>query len=344
MTSQNPDTPLRVTREEIYQAAYNLWLKKIYPSANKIRELLGTRGSYKTIQLYLDSWFKETWEQPRGDDPLWQDLVKMRKKYEQQAKTDATNQIQNVKQECERQILESQELQRLAEQEKNTLAKKLQELENFTENLKENHQILNSKYREQEKQFYLAEQSVSTLKEELQNNKSNAEKQFRAQTADYENRLSLLTKQAEQDKSQLFDKINLLEKNYNDLKQSSGNQITDLKLKVQGLENALIQANEKEIRYITDLEKIHLQFATILEENNQIKNEKFLQSEKINNSEKEVSISQEKLKLSHIQIDDLKQQNKDMQRQLLDYSARIGQLEQKMATYKSNKKDKSTKP
>ncbi len=344
MTTQNHEFSSRVTAEEIYQAAYNLWLQKIYPSANKIRELLGNRGSFKTIQIYLDNWFKEAWEQPRADDPLWQELAKMRKKYEQQAKTVATNQIQATQQECEHKILESQQLQILIEQERDTLAKQLQELQAFAENLKQTNQSLNTKYNEQEKNLYLAEQTNRTLEKELQKSKEDSQKQLNAQSRDYEAQLSRMNKQVEQDKKQLSEKINLLEKDNDELKLSFGNQITDLLLKHKELEIALKQSKEKEIFCNIEIEKINSLYVKSQEEINYLKNERLSLSENLHNSEKVLSLMQEKLIQAQTQMDDLKQQKKDQQKQLLDYSAKLGQFEEIISSLRKRlKKEKPAK-
>ena len=51
--------PTRISEREVWEAANSLWAKKIDPSYNKVRELLGNRGSFRTIQLYLDTWRRQ---------------------------------------------------------------------------------------------------------------------------------------------------------------------------------------------------------------------------------------------------------------------------------------------
>lgn len=335
----------RITEREVWEAANNLWVKKVDPSSNKVRELLGNRGSFRTIQMYLDTWRRQEIEQPALDDPLWQELVKMRKKYEQQAKMIATNQIQAIQQECEHKLLESQEFQRHIEQERDTFAIQFQELQTFTENLKESHQLLNNQYNEQEKNLYLAEQTNRTLENEMQKSKDDSQKQLNSQSRDYENQLSRLNMQFEHDKKQLSEKINLLEKDNDELKLSFGNLITDLRLNNQELELVVKQSKEKEVFYNAEIEKINSLYAKSQEKIHHLKNEKLSLSEKMHHSEKELSISQEKLKQANTHIDDLKQQNKDQQKQLLDYSAKLGQFDEIISSlHKRLKKEKPAKP
>ena len=178
----------------------------------------------------------------------------------------------------------------------------------------------------------------------MQKSKEDSKKQLNSQSRDHENQLSRLHKQVEQDKKQLKDKINLLENDNNELKQFFGNQITDLRLKNQELELAIKQTQEKEIFSNIEIKKVNALYAKSQEEIHKLKNEKLSLSEKIYGSEKELSISQEKLKQAHAQIDDLKQQNKDQQKQLLDYSAKLGQFEEIISSLqKQLKKEKPTK-
>jgi chromosome segregation ATPase len=153
-----------------------------------------------------------------------------------------------------------------------------------------------------------------------------------------------MNKQVEQDKKQLSEKINLLEKDNDELKLSFGNQITDLLLKHKELEIALKQSKEKEIFCNIEIEKINSLYVKSQEEINYLKNERLSLSENLHNSEKVLSLMQEKLIQAQTQMDDLKQQKKDQQKQLLDYSAKLGQFEEIISSLRKRlKKEKPAK-
>ncbi len=322
------DQPIYVTREAVFKSCDLLWSQKEVPSPQKVREMLGS-GSMTTINKYIKLWRAEEWNQ-NIPDALNKAVNELRRQIRNESKDD----IKKIEQEASQKVREAQDRQHAIEQEHEITVKQLQELNIFSNNLQESNQSLNKKYNEQEKEFYITQKEKLSLEKELQDSKKEAERKLNAQSRDYENRITQLNKQTEQDKKQLSDKINLLEKDRDELKQSFGNHITDLKIKIQGLESNIKQAHDKEKTYKTEIDKYNAQYGKAQKDIHDLQNEKLILSQEMHNREKELSISQEKLKQFQSQIDELKLQNKELQKLLLD---RVGRLEQKISSRKRKK-------
>lgn len=332
---------IRITEREVWDAANGLWAKKIDPSSNKVRELLGNRGSFRTIQLYLDTWRRQDIEQPALDDPLWQELNKMRKKVEQQAKTVANTQIQVIQQECDIKLLEMQELQRLAEQERDTLKQQIEEQKFLLEKLNVENNELKQNFYEQEKRLVAAECSKQLLDKQLQDLKESSEKQLNAQAKEYQKEIDILNKQIEYNKNQFEEKTIMLTNKYEEQKSMLEKSITELLLKNSDSSFQLKQANEKEARHLAEITANKEQNDEILKELNHMKNENGNLTERLYLKEKELAIMEEKLKQSTLIIDNLKSQNQEVQERATYHNQRIGQLEERIATLMKQKKQKN---
>ena len=334
-------TALRVTEQQVWQAANSLWVKKIDPSANKIREVLGHRGSFRTIQTYLDSWRKQVWDQPAVDDPLWQELVKMRKKNELQANSTALKKIHEIQQECSYKITLAQELQIAAEQQREALGKQLQGAQQELAKLIDEHQALYNRFNEEQKSRDVAEQLNQSLEKELHQTRLQTEKQLNAHSKDYEKNITALNLQIAQSQKQFDDKYDELAKIHDEVKQVLGGQITDLRLKNQELSMDIEQTKIKEPVTLAEIETLKSQNIKSLAEIKQYQNEQQVHMDIQHGYEKELAIMQEKLKQSQLHVDELKHDNNELQKQLLNYSVKLGQLEEKIATLKYRTKEEA---
>lgn len=322
----------RITEREVWKAANSLWAKKVDPSSNKVRELLGNRGSFRTIQLYLDTWRRQQIEQPAFDDPLWQELSKMRKKVEQQAKSAANSQIHAIQQECEGKLLEMQELQLLAEQERDTLKHQLQDLKSLLEKLNIEHNEVKEKFYDQEKRLVAAVCSKQLIEMQLQELKESSEKQLKIQTQEHQKEIDILNKKIRNNQSQFEEKLNFLSAKHEEQKSLLEKNITELLLKNSDLNFSLKIANEKEAQYLVEISTKKDQYDKLLKEIDRAENENNNLTEKLHFKEKELAVIEEKLKQSILIIDNLSSQQQEEQKQAIYYSQRIGQLEERIAT------------
>lgn len=324
--------PIRVTEREVWEAANGLWAKKIDPSSNKVRELLGNRGSFRTIQLYLDTWRRQQIEMPALDDPLWQELNKIRKKVEQQAKSSANSQIQAIQHEYDSKLLEMQELQRLSEQERDTVTQQLQEHQALLKKLNVEHDELKQKFYDQEKRLVAAECSKQLLEKQLQELKESSEKQLNIQAIEHQKEIDILNTQIENNKNQFDEKTNLLSNKHEEQKSLLEKNITELLLKNSDLSFSLKIANEKEAQHLSEITANKEQYEKLLKEIEHMNNENGNLIERLHIKEKELAIMEERLKQSTFVIENLISQHQEVQETAIYHNQRIGQLEEKIAT------------
>ncbi len=325
----------RITEREVWEAANSLWAKKIDPSSNKVRELLGNRGSFRTIQLYLDTWRRQQIEQPGLDDPLWQELSKMRKKVEQQAKSVANSHIQTIQQECDGKLFEMQELQRLAEQERDTLKQQLQEQQSLLEKLNVEHDEIKEKFYDQEKRLIAAECSKQLLEKQLEGLKESSERQLNTQAQEHHKEIDILNKQIRYNEKQFEEKLSYLSNKHEEQKSLQEKNITELLLEKTNLNFLIKQAKERESQHLVDITNINNKYTKLLNETNLIKNKNEILIEKLHQRDKELAVMDEKLKQSTLVIDNLRSQNQEVQEKAVYYNLIIGQLEEKIAAFKN---------
>ncbi len=326
------ETSIRITEREVWEAANSLWAKKIDPSSNKVRELLGNRGSFRTIQMYLDTWRRQQIELPSAEDPIWQELIKMRKKYQQQSLNEAIKKIQAIEQFCEHKIIEAQELQRVSEQQNEALVNQLQDLNEKLMKLDNAYEILSKSFNEEEKKLYLSEQLNISLEKELNHFKIISEKIIADLTQNNEIEITNLKIQIKKTQENYDDKMKTLDEKYNEDRKIFHEQNIELLLKNQRLSQMLEQVKENGQALANQLELIKKENEHLQNIINDYQDEKqeFIKAK--HQLENVTVVMDEKIKQLKSSNGELKIANINLQNTLLEQNKKIGNLEEKIIT------------
>jgi chromosome segregation ATPase len=313
-----------ITEEEVWKIADSCYAKKVWPTQEKVRELLGNRGSFTTIQKYLDSWRQTEYPLPDKFDALFRLYAEIRKEACRDLDETRASLEENYRKQIEEAVIRVND----AEQEKASALKVLEDLRQELAKLSNIKIELENKLVQEEKGRSIAEEANRLLKQQLQEVKINHQQQIDQLANQREQSRQQLENQHIKNQQEYEARIDKLENQLGENNKHYFKEIEDLKANNEGLRLKLEVANKENAITVTNLEayKSKCSDAEIKLSKLELTNLKGIQ--KLQALEKEFAAN--RAENTHLlgQITECKQQIKEQQKSLLEANIYIGKLEE----------------
>lgn len=321
-----------ITEAEVHSVLNQLWSKKLNFNKEKVRELLGNRGSFVTITRYMDTWKQDTFPLPDGFDTLLKAYGSIHKLASRGFEVN----LKTIKADYEAKLLEAQDAKDVVENQHQTALQDLELTKKEISELSNLHQKVTNLWQEEEKKRLVTEETNRQLQQQITDCKRNYQQQIATafqqhehQKQEWQTQQVLLQQSYDAKILELEEQLKKQEQLYRDV-------VEGLKLQNQRLELQVTQLNTENENQLTKFNLLSHQFKAL---EHSIKKHESVQLE-LNSQlqEKEKDLLVTNIENQHLQnkLDEDKQQIKVLHQSLLESNLKIGQLEEKLLQINNN--------
>lgn len=333
----------RLTYEDYCVVADRLFYEEMeMPTANKTYKVL-QYGSLATHQLYLRRWREERKRKPSTLPEQIETLLVQKTKQLADSVWDALNKgsneiITNIKHESEHALKTVTEEKRNAHIERESAISELALLKEQHEAAQQKIKELEHQLKEEQKLLFAAEQSRGALLIQINEIKQSAKQQIGEAKQQYSENIQLLKEQHQKTELKMKHDIEVINNSWQGDKNSYKNQIKEMEDALDRVKHNKELADKENIGLTAKLEEMQ---ARVIEAKSLIER---LNADKLNCQEKMQLFEIENIRATtelveaKEQLNNSKQQISKLQKQLLDYSIKIGSLEEKNKQYKNKYK------
>lgn len=192
-----------ISEAEVHCVLNQLWTNKITFSKEKVRELLGHRGSYTTISKHIDSWRQDSFPSPDGFDVLLKAYASIQK----MASREFEVSLKAITTEYEEKLMKAQDARAFVQNQHKEALQQLESSKNEILELFKSHKETVNSWQNEEKKCLIIEETNRLLQQQLQDAKLNYQQQKESLIKEHELSIKQLQNQYNHNQEMYEDKI-----------------------------------------------------------------------------------------------------------------------------------------